>query len=82
MTLIERHTIVTWYTPKEKLPEEGVIVVASISWERKNVRYDHAFALCEWYKDKRGWYLTEDVELDDFTVHAWCDLEPYGGGPA
>lgn len=77
--MINRQTIVTWHTPDEKKPEEGHIVVASVSGNGKNVTYDHAFALAEWYDDGYGWTLT-DVELDSFTVHAWCDLIPYGSG--
>ena len=41
--------------------------------------YDHALALAEWYDDGFGWGLTDDIKLTEFTVHAWCDLEPYGG---
>ena len=82
MTLIERQTITTWYTPDEKLPPVGEIVVASISGFSKHTTYDHTFALVEWYGDDFGWCLSNDVNLDSFTVHAWCDLMPYGGGAA
>ena len=83
--MIERQVIVTWYTPEEKLPEEGVITVASVSGMSKDKTiYDHAFVLVEWYEksgdDEAGWVLTDNDDLDMFTVHAWCDLEPYGGG--
>lgn len=75
--MIERQTIVTWHTPDEKKPPEGDIVVVTISGRiSKNVEYDHAFALAEWYEND-GWALS-DIEADDFTVHAWCDLVPYG----
>ena len=79
--MIERQVFVTWYTPDEKLPDEGKIVIASISGKAGNTDYDHAFALCTWVDDGLGWML-EDMELDDFKVHAWCDLEPYGGKEA
>ena len=76
---IERQTIVTWYRPDEKLPPEGDIVVATVSGRRgKNITYDHAFALVSWFPDGLGFAL-EDIHLDEFTVHAWCDLEPYKG---
>lgn len=74
---IERQTIVTWYTPEEKHPEEGRIVVASVSGRKKNVTYDHTFTLVSWFEDGLG-YTLENDELEEFTVHAWCDLEPYG----
>lgn len=78
--MIERQTIVTWYTPDEKKPPEGDIVVVSISGRQNaNVTFDHAFALAEWYDDGEGWTLS-DIEMESFTVHAWCDLMPYGGG--
>ena len=77
--MIERQTIVTWYTPEEKLPNEGDITVVTISGRRaNNITYDHAFALAEWYDDGDGWNLT-DIDMDEFTVHAWADLTPYGG---
>ena len=66
-----------WYTPEEKLPEDGYIVVATVSGKHGHVTYDHAFALCEWYNDGLGWSLSDAPELEDFVVHAWCDLEPY-----
>ena len=76
--MIERQTIVTWYTPEEKLPNEGDITVVTISGKRGSVTYDHVFALAEWYNDGDGWNLT-DIDMDEFTVHAWADLTPYGG---
>ena len=75
--MIERQTIVTWYTPKEKLPKEGEIVIVTISGCTKHVTYDHTFALAEWYSDGIGFELLSDT-LDEYTVHAWCDLLPYG----
>ena len=78
--MIEQQVIVQWYTPAEKLPPEGDIVVATISGQAGCIHYDHTFALVEYYKDD-GWYMTDkDDEMDELTVHAWCDLEPYKGG--
>lgn len=71
---------VTWY-PEEMQPEEGKIVVVSISGQAGGCTYDHAFALATWVNDGLGWMI-EDVELDSFEVHAWCDLEPFGGRDA
>lgn len=79
--IIERQVITTWYTPSEKLPKEGNIVVVTISGHTGNVTYDHAFALASYYDDGDGWAL-EDYVIDDFNIHAWCDLEPYGGTEA
>lgn len=76
--MIERQTIVTWHTPDERKPPEGDIVVVSISgMQNVNVTFDHAFALAEWYDDGEGWTLS-DIEMESLTVHAWCDLMPYG----
>ena len=74
--MIERQVIVTWEDPK-KPPKPGEIVVMTISGKGKNMEYDHAFALGCWYDDGLGWDL-ESVQLDEFIVHAWADLEPYG----
>lgn len=73
----ERQVIVTWHRPEEKLPGPGEIVVMSVSGKGKNMSYDHTFALGWWLDDGLGWEL-EGVELTEFTVHAWCDLDPYG----
>ena len=86
--VIERQVFVTWYTPEEKMPEEGEITIVSVSANiGPNVEFDHTFALAEWYDDGCGWSFTDNVALDTLamvrpealTVHAWCDLEPYGG---
>ena len=74
----KRQDIVTWYTPEEKHPEVGVIVVASVSGRRGSCSYDHAIVLASWYDDGDG-YMLESEELDEYTIHAWCDLEPYRG---
>lgn len=79
--VVERQVIVTWEKPEEKMPNEGDIVVVTVSGKGKNVEYDHAFALAEWYDDGEGWYVS-CPDLDECTVHAWCDLEPYGAREA
>ena len=78
--MIERQVIVTWYRPEEKLPPEGCTVVATISGKAGNVVYEKAMAMMEWASDGCGWMAADmDVEFDSLTVHAWCDLESYGG---
>ena len=74
--MIERQVIVTWYAPDEDLPEDGQIVVVTISGSKPGVTCDHTLTTAEWYENS-GWTLT-DMDLDEFTVHAWCDLDPYG----
>lgn len=78
--MIERQVITTWHTPEEKAPQEGEIVVVTISGRARNVGFDHALEVAEYYKDE-GWFF-ENMILNsgaDLTVHAWADLEPYGG---
>lgn len=78
--LIERQVIVTWHTPDEKLPPEYNSVVATISGKAGNSIFDHAMCMMEFARDGCGWLASElDLEFDELTVHAWCDLEPYGG---
>ena len=73
----EKQVIVCWYTPAEKHPEEGQIVIVSMSGRiSENVSYDHAFAFAEWWNDD-GWVFSDIIPMS-YTVHAWCDLEPYG----
>ena len=77
--MVERQTFVTWYTPEEKLPKEDTVVLITVSGRSgKLCTYDHAFALAEWNGADNGWFLWS-CDLDDFTVHAWCDIEPYRG---
>lgn len=79
MKTIERQVIACWYTPDEKLPPEGDIVLVTISGKRgQNITFDHSFALASWFDDGEGWELEYD-DFDYFTVHAWCDIGPYWG---
>lgn len=81
--MIERQVITTWHTPEEKAPNEGEIVVVTISGTCRNATFDHCLEVAEYYKDE-GWFF-ENMVLNsgaDLTVHAWADLEPYGGGQA
>ena len=79
--MIERQVIVTWSTMPEQRPPEGIILLVTVSGRAKYVTFDHAFALAEWYSDD-GWTF-EDETFDDYrdnlVVHAWADIEPYGG---
>lgn len=76
--MIEKQVIVTWHEPSEKLPSNDDFVVVTISGRVGNVTYDHALMNGSWAED--GW-LIEGIDADtaEFVVHAWCDLEPYGG---
>ena len=80
--MIERQVIVTWYTPEEKLPQDDAFVIVTVSGKFGHVTYDHAFSIANYLKDDGGWWF-EDRLLERFndgvTVHAWADLEPYGG---
>lgn len=75
--MIERQVIVTWYTPAEKLPEEDISVVATVSGKSGSNHYDHAIVNLCWCEDE-GWY-SDDCDFDCLIVHAWCDLKPYSG---
>lgn len=77
--MVERQVIVTWYKPEEKLPPEGCTVVATISGKAGNVVYEKAMVMMDWASDGCGWLSSEGLEFEELTVHAWADLEPYGG---
>jgi hypothetical protein len=77
MKMIERQVIITWFTPEERVPEEDILVVATISGKAGNVKFDHAMVMLYWCKGE-GWWSPEYV-FETLTVHAWCDLEPYKG---
>lgn len=64
----------TWYKPGEKIPPKGKILTVTISGKT----CDHVLASGVWYGEEVGWILTAS-ELKEFTIHAWCDLEPYKG---
>lgn len=80
--MVEKQTIVTWYKPKEKKPPEGISVVTCISFKGDRVTYDHAMVIGNWMDDDDEW-LFDDHLANHYRyivkVHAWCDLEPYGG---
>lgn len=86
---IEQQVIVTWHDPEKKLPEEGMDVVVTISGKRRSKRfecieYDHAFAVAQYWEGD-GWVIEDPdgrMPFDEFIIHAWCDLEPYGGRDA
>ena len=82
MQAIERQTIVTWYKPSERLPKDGDIVVVTISGKTKNMTFDHAFALASYFSEDAGGWMLEDYGIEEFIIHAWCDLDPYGGTEA
>ena len=84
--MIERQVFVTWYTPEEKMPEEHYFVVATISLKADSVTYDHAFVIANYADDGEGyngWIFDDPIAnryADKVTIHAWCDLTPYGSG--
>lgn len=75
---IERQVIVTWFTPEEKLPEEDIGVLATVTARVKNREFIRAI-LTVFYCKSEGWYEL-DYGFTELTVHAWCDLDPYEGG--
>lgn len=75
---IERQVIVTWFTPEEKLPEEDVCVLATVTATAGNKRFIRTI-LPVFYCKSEGWYEL-DYGFSEMTVHAWCDLDPYEGG--
>lgn len=75
--MIERQVIVTWFTPDEKLPEDDMGVLATISGKAGNTVFEHTVVIL-YYSEDEGWYST-DHDFDLLIVHAWCDLEPYKG---
>lgn len=77
--VIERQVIVNWYTPEEKMPPDGIFVVVSFSGKSGNIKYDHTFGIADWFDDGLGWIIDGLPEDAEFTIHAWCDLMPYGG---
>ena len=76
--MINREDTVLWMEPDTVLPPNDEFVVVTISGEGPNVTYDHTLMIGSW--DEDGW-LIEGIDADttEFVVHAWCDLEPYGG---
>lgn len=66
---------ITWYTPEEKLPPEGIIVALNISGKMGRVGYEHALVTGAWCADVEGWMLEYiDTEGAEFTVHEWADI--------
>jgi len=77
--MIERQVIVTWYKPEEKLPPEDESVVVTASGTDENKIYDHALLIANYADDGCGWIFDDFSENAEMTVHAWADLDPFGG---
>lgn len=77
--MIERQVIVSWYDPADKLPEEDLIVIATVSGSAAGLRLERTNIPMCYGGSKEGWY-SPDLQLDEVTVYGWCDLEPYKGG--
>lgn len=73
--MIERQVIVTWYTPKEKLPPEDEMVICTINGKAYGLIFENALVNLA-YCTEEGWYSTE-YEFDELKVIAWCDLKPF-----
>ena len=76
--MVERQVIVTWYTPKEKLPEDCTSVLCTISGTADGVVFERAILPLEYADDQYGW-LSYEYDFQELTVHAWCDLDAYQG---
>lgn len=77
----KRQVIATWYTPKEKLPPQDCYVVVSFSGHVPGeCGYENVLGTGAYYS-REGWLIDglTDEESSYMTVHAWCDIEPYGG---
>ena len=57
---------------------EGEIVVATVSYNVGSCHCDHVLEEVWWWKEI-GYELADGDDVDNLVVHAWCDLEPYGG---
>ena len=63
------------------MPPNDNFVIATVSGKVGHEIFDHTFMVANWIEGE-GWYFVEadsENEMDEITVHAWCDLEPYGG---
>lgn len=75
--LVQKQVIVQWYTPEERVPQNDFAVLATVSGKAKGVEFKHVLMIMI-YDTEEGWFSME-YEFDELTVHAWCDLRPYGG---
>lgn len=76
---VERQVIVTWHKPEEKLPPAGWDeVLCTVSGHGGGIEYDHVLDFMG-YSEKVGWFPWDEYKYVEFTVHAWCDLDPYKG---
>lgn len=75
--LVENQVIVQWHRPSQE-PKEGEIVVATVSYNVGSCHCDHVLEEVWWWKEI-GYELADGDDVDNLVVHAWCDLEPYGG---
>lgn len=77
--MIQKQVIVQWYTVEENTPEDDIAVVATVSGVARGGLSTFQKALViMFYNQNEGWYSLE-YDFEELTVHAWCDLDAYGG---
>jgi hypothetical protein len=72
------HTVLRWWNPRQCKPKQGQLVVATIDYKVGSCTYTRELAILTYWKDT-GYEFADGSEVDDLVVHAWADLEPYGG---
>ena len=74
-----------WIRPEDKLPPEGLRVLAEVSGSGtgthgERIAADHCFYLATWIipegktEDYAFWAIDTEVKLWDLTIHAWMPL--------
>ena len=67
------HTVLRWWNPRQ-----WQLVVGTIDYKVGSCTYTRELAILTYWKDT-GYEFADGSEVDDLVVHAWADLEPYGG---
>ena len=74
----ERQVIATWYTPDEKLPADGMCVLATVNAHADSLTWVRSFMLVEYDHDQKKWYPWDAPEIcESLEIIAWCDIETY-----
>lgn len=80
----EKQVNATWYTPEERLPESGAIVLATVNAHTVSLTWINSFMLVEYDYDDKMWYPSDVSSAGSYAdlvnsleIIAWCDIEPY-----
>lgn len=67
-----RTACVTWYRPEKKMPEEDVLVLATVTGRSGNLAFIRELEFAAWNRED-GWAVDGWPGTENLQVHMWCE---------